>query len=349
MKVAIIAPPFIAVPPVRYGGTELFAAHLAEGLADLGHEPVVYAIRTSTVNCEVRGWYEDPDWPPASDDAARYKNLVHTSRAIRDAADDDFDVIHVQDPLGIPLSVFTRVPLACTIHHAHEPALSDLYARFADIHYVCISRFQRDQERLRRLRTIHHGIRVENYHLVERKQRYLSFLGRIAPMKGPHLAIAVAKATGIPLKLAGEIQPLYRDYWESEVRPQVDGRFIEYVGEADHRLKNELLGNSIACLFPIRWQEPFGFVMIEAMACGTPVLALSGGSVPEVIENGVSGWICESVEELAVKAVDPAITPQSCRQYVEQRFCVQRMASEYAALYSEMVTQAQPHPLRAAS
>ena len=131
---------------------------------------------------------------------------------------------------------------------------------------------------------------------------YLSFLGRIAPIKGTHIAIEVAKKSGIPLKIAGEVQPIFQDYFDSQIKPHIDGKFIEYVGEVDLAAKNELLGNSLAMLFPIQWDEPFGLVMIEAMACGTPVLALPGGAVEEVVRDGVSGFVCQCVDEMAQRA-----------------------------------------------
>ena len=336
MKIALIAPPFIPVPPERYGGTELFVAHLAEGLVASGHEVVVYAVRSSRVRCEVRGWYDQPDWPLTSETTARFRNHVHTVRSVRDVLDSGFDVVHVQDALAVPMQVLLPMPMVYTVHHPYEPDLSALYAQFPEVYYVTISRFQQTLERFQRTRTIHHGVRAEDYTVVERKQPYLSFLGRIAPVKGPHLAIEAARRAGIPLKLAGEIQPLFRDYWETQIKPHVDGRFIEYLGEADHRLKNELLGHSMACLFPIQWNEPFGLVMIEAMACGTPVLALPGGSVPEVVHNGVSGWICADVAELARRAADPGISPLLCRRYVEQRFSLARMVADYESLYAEL-------------
>src|SRR4029453_19420928 len=171
------------------------------------------------------------------------------------------------------------------------------------------SEFQRLREKMPNLRTIHHGIDLSQYRFQGRKQQYLSFLGRIAPIKGTHLAISVAQKSGIPLKIAGEIQPIFRDYFEAEVKPHIDGKFIEYLGEADLAAKNELLGNSLALLFPIQWHEPFGLVMAEAMACGTPVLALPGGSVPEVVKEGVSGHICatpsDMVQRLKSLALDP--------------------------------------------
>src|SRR5262249_23498090 len=140
------------------------------------------------------------------------------------------------------------------------------------------------------------------YQLRSRKQDYLCFLGRIAPIKGTHIAIEVAKKSGIPLKIAGEIQPIYRAYFEQQIQPHLDGKFIEYVGEVDLAGKNELVGDSVAMLFPIQWDEPFGLVMIEAMACGTPVLALPGGSVPEVIRDGIAGFCCQTPEEMALRA-----------------------------------------------
>src|SRR6266849_5550016 len=168
-------------------------------------------------------------------------------------------------------------------------------------------------------------------------QNNLSFLGRITPVKGTHLAIAVAKKSGIPLKIAGEVQPLFRDYFESEVKPHIDGKFVEYVGEADLATKNELLGNSLALLFPIQWDEPFGLVMIEAMACGTPVLALPGGSVPEVVREGVSGHVGNSVEELIAHARNLKFDPEKVRGYVEENFSVDAMAGKYLELYEEVL------------
>src|SRR5438270_9000309 len=168
------------------------------------------------------------------------------------------------------------------------------------------------------MRTIHHGIDVRRYRLVEKKQQYLSFIGRIAPIKGTHLAIDVAKRTGIPLKIAGDIQPINREYFEAKIKPEIDGKFIEYIGLADLKAKNELLGNSMAMLFPIKWNEPFGLVMVEAMACGTPVLALRGGSVPEIVRDGVSGYVCRSARDMFKRVRNLQFSPRAVRQYVEE-------------------------------
>jgi glycosyltransferase involved in cell wall biosynthesis len=185
------------------------------------------------------------------------------------------------------------------------------------------------------LHTVHHGIDLSKYQLREKKGQYLSFIGRIAPIKGTHIAIDVAKRTGIPLKIAGEIQPMYRDYFEAKIKPHLDGRLVEYVGLADLAAKNELLGNSLAMLFPILWNEPFGLVMVEAMACGTPVLALRGGSVPEIVRDGISGYVCRSVSQLAKRAMDLHIEADVIRQYVEENFSLQRMVARYQELYKD--------------
>ena len=191
---------------------------------------------------------------------------------------------------------------------------------------------------LPKILTIHHGIELESYRYVRQKQQYLSFIGRIAPVKGTHLAIEVAKRTGIPLKIAGEVQPAHREYFESKIKPQIDGKLVQYVGPADLKSKNELLGNSMAMLFPIQWNEPFGLVMLEAMACGTPVLAIAGGSVSEVVRDGISGYVCRSVREIVNRLRSLSIDPSTIRGYVEENFSIQKMVGEYVTLYRGLLT-----------
>ncbi len=338
MKIALVAPPFIPVPPRRYGGTELFIAHLALGLTALGHEVIVYANGESKIDCELRALYPKGEWPITSDIASNLKDLNHTAWACRDASG-TVDVIHLNNAPGLAFSRLMPDPVVYTIHHPKEVGLSDFYASYPEVTYVTISEFQRSLESMPRMVPIHHGLELERYPYVERKQDYLSFLGRIAPAKGPHLAIEAAKCAGIPLKIAGEIQPMYRDYWETVIKPMVDGTFIEFVGEADHAAKVELLGNSRAMLFPIQWNEPFGLVMIEAMACGTPVLALPGGSVPEIVKDGISGWLCADVDDMARRAKESPISSASCRQYVADEFSLDLMARRYEAVYQAAVAE----------
>jgi glycosyltransferase involved in cell wall biosynthesis len=341
MRVALISPPFLPVPPPKYGGTELFIAQLAEGLKAAGIDVVVYTNGESTVDVETRWLYQRKQWPLRGEVFDNIEDFNHASWAICDAAS-DVEIIHLNN---VPALMFTRfvkgAKFVYTVHHVHEEHLSRLYHFFPNVEYVTISDFHRELETMSRMRTIHHGIDLSAYRLQPKKQNYLSFLGRIAPIKGTHLAIEVAKKSGIPLKIAGEVQPIFRDYFDTKIKPHVDGKFIEYVGEADLAAKNELLGNSLAMLFPIQWNEPFGLVMVEAMACGTPVLALSGGAVPEVVSDGISGFVCGSVDEMVtrVRCLHGAIKPANVRQYCQQYFSVERMVSDYLALYQELAAE----------
>ncbi len=344
MRIALIAPPFIPVPPKTYGGTELFIAQLAEGLKSRGIDVVVYANGESTVNLPVKYMYAQSQWPLRGEVYDNLKDVNHTTWSVRDAAC-NCDIIHLNNAPGIATSRFVDLPYVYTMHHPHEDGLSEFYSYFPQVQYVTISNFQRNCEKVPNIRTIHHGIDVSLYQVRKKKQDYLSFIGRIAPVKGTHLAIAAAKGAGIPLKIAGEVQPIFRGYFEREIQPHLDGKWVEYIGEADLEAKNELLGNSRAMLFPIQWNEPFGLVMVEAMACGTPVLALRGGSVAEIVRDGVSGYVCQSVDELAKRTRDLApISAQGCRDYVETYFSVERMVGEYANLYSELMASG---PVRA--
>jgi len=337
MRIALVASPFISVPPARYGGTELFIAQLAERLKKLGFDVVVYANGQSRVSTELRWLYEEDQWPIEGEIYGSLKDLNHYAWSIRDAWD-DADIIHLNSTSGLAFARFEGPEFVYTIHHPHQDVLSEFYSYHPQVHFVCISRFQQAMEKLPLIRTIPHGVDVGTYKLQEKKQQYLAFLGRVAPLKGTHIAIEVAKRSGIPLKIAGEIQPLYRDYFESKIKPHVDGKFIEYIGEADMQAKNELLGNATALLFPIQWNEPFGLVMVEAMATGTPVLAFPGGSVREIVEEGISGNVRESIEDMveAAKTIEGRFQPAAIRRYTEEHFSVERMAQAYAELYNEI-------------
>ena len=343
MRIGLVAPPFISVPPKDYGGTELFIAQLAEGLQSRGVEVLVYTNGESTVKAEKRWTYPTAQWPIKPDFHAFLKDMDHSAWAIQDG-ERYCDLLHVHTPQALTCSRFVSVPTVLTLHGPHVPRLSEFYSRHPDVYYVSISHFQRQKESMPRLRTIHHGIDLSCYELREQKQQYLSFVGRIAPIKGVHLAIAVAQRAGIPLKIAGDIQPAYRDYFEAKIKPKIDGQLVEYVGLADRRAKNELLGNSMAMLFPIQWHEPFGLVMLEAMACGTPVLALPGGSVAEVVQNGICGYICRSVREIAKRIPQLNFSPSRLRQYVEENFSLQKMVGQYVDLYSEAIREGSHRP-----
>ena len=338
MRIALIAPPFIAVPPIAYGGTELFIAHLASCLHERNHDVIAYANGDSRVPCELRWRYRHGQWPLSDSAGAQLKNADHTAWAIHDAAKST-DIIHLNDIIGLPYTLFVDVPAVLTIHHPHEPLLSEMYVKYPEIQYVAISAAQARREPMPRTSVVHHGLDLSEYIFRGEKEGYLAFLGRMAPCKGPHRAIEVAKRAGLPLKPAGEIQPVFREYWEERVLPHVDGDQVQYVGGANKALKNELLSRARALLFPIEWDEPFGLVMIEAMACGTPVLAFAGGAVAEVVRDGVSGWICGDVDDMAARATNPSIAAVSCRKWVAERFSCERMVRSYIDIYEQTVAR----------
>jgi glycosyltransferase involved in cell wall biosynthesis len=336
MHIALIAPPFIPVPPVTYGGTELFVAHLAEGLMSRGHDVVVYANGDSRVGCRVKWRYAHAEWPITQPLAAQLKNADHTAWALHDAAR-EADLIHINDAMAVPYAPFLEQPIVSTLHHPHEPLLSALYEKYPALHYVAISEAQARLEPMPQITVVHHGLDLSDYRYSESKDDYVLFLGRMAPCKGAHNAIEAARRAGVRLKLAGEIQPMFRPYWDERIEPQL-GQGIEYVGEADLDSKNELLGGARALLFPIEWQEPFGLAMIEALACGTPVLAFAGGSVEEIVRDGINGWICADAADMAARIVSPGIAPESCRAYAVQHFSLDRMVDRYLDVYDHAMS-----------
>jgi glycosyltransferase involved in cell wall biosynthesis len=345
LRIALVAPPFIEVPPQRYGGTELFIANLACELHSRGHDVTVYGNGDSHLPCRVRWRYAHAEWPLKAEGLRPVlKNTDHTAWAIRDAAP-WADVLHLNDVVGVPFTTFVDVPSALTIHHPHEPSLTEQYVRYPHIHYVSIAEWLARREPMPHVHVVHHGIPVADYTFSEDKDDYVAFLGRIAPCKGPHLAIAAARAAGVRLKIAGEIQPVFQDYWENSVRPLIDDDQIEYVGEADRMLKNELLSRARALLFPIQWEEPFGLVLLEAMACGTPVLAFRGGAVEEIVRDGVNGWICGDGPDMAERIASLAIAPAACRAFVTERFSVARMADRYLEVYRRALKPAEASPI----
>lgn len=340
MHIAIIGPPFIEVPPRRYGGTELFIANLACGLHAAGHDVTVYANGESSLPCRVKWRYRKSDWPPDGSMRAQLKNADHTAWAIEDAARSN-DVIHLNDVVGLPFTMFTDVPTVLTIHHPHEPDLSEQYARYPHIDYIAIAHWLARAEPMPHIHVVHHGIPVHEYTFAETKHDYVAFLGRMAPCKGAHLAIAAARRAGVRLKMAGEIQPLFQQYWDQQVRPLIDGDQIEFLGVADFAKKNELLSKARALLFPIEWNEPFGLVLVEAMACGTPVLAFAGGAVEEIVVDGVNGWVCRDVDDMASRILSSNVEPAACRAFVAATFSVERMTEAYLDVYERAIRASQ--------
>ena len=336
MRIGLISPPFIEVPPKRYGGTELFIGNLASALHARGHDVTVYANGDSRLPCRVKWKYEHAEWPLTESAAPHLKNTDHTAWAIHDAAA-SVDILHLNDVVGIPFTRFVKIPMVHTIHHPHDEILSQQYERYPAVHYVTIAHWLKQRERMPLTSVVHHGIPVDEYAFSDHKEDYVAFLGRMAPCKGPHLAIEAARLAGVRLRMAGEVQPLFHDYWERQVHSQLDGDRIQYIGEADWRVKNELLSRARALLVPIQWEEPFGLVMIEAMACGTPVLAFAGGAVEEIVRDGVNGYICRDPADMAAHIASAAIAPKACRAFVNEHFSIGRMAERYVHIYERVL------------
>jgi glycosyltransferase involved in cell wall biosynthesis len=337
MKIAQVAPLWESVPPRLYGGTERIVSYLTEELVREGHDVTLFASgdsRTSAklVPCGPTSLRLNPevkDWVPYH---------IMMLEEVRQRAD-EFDVLHFHiDLLHFPLVRTFADRTVTTLHGRLDLAdLKPLYSAFSDIPLVSISEAQRaPMPPVNWLATVHHGLPHDLLPFRPTSTGgYLAFLGRISPEKQPNRAIEIAARAGMKLKMAAKIDKADQAYWESTIKPMVDEYpNVEFVGEVNEREKAELLGNAEALLFPIDWPEPFGLVMIEAMACGTPTIAFQGGSVAEVIDDGLSGFIVESVDH-AVDAVGrlPALNRSAVRDCFERRFTADRMARDYVEIY----------------
>ena len=298
MRIAQIAPLYERVPPLMYGGTERVVSYLTEELVRLGHDVTLFASGDSITAARLRAPCALAARLDASckDPLARHILMLG---AVYEHAE-EFDIIHCHtDYLCLPLARLAPAPTLLTLHGRLDmPELGPLYAAYADIPLVSISDEQRTPlPKANWVATIYHGL-PDLYRYTPQSGRYLLFLGRISPEKRPDTAIRVAQRAGIPLRIAAKVDPVDVDYFENEIRPLLDDPLIELVGEVGEEGKNELLGGALALLFPIDWPEPFGLVMIESLACGTPVIARPRGSVSEVIRHGETGWVCESEDEM---------------------------------------------------
>ncbi len=349
MRIAQVAPPFESVPPARYGGTERVVSTLTEELVRRGHDVTLFASGDSRTSARLVPVVEQALWHarvPYRDYAPFWAIVI--GKLWREI--DRFDVVHSHlDFFGFPIARGAPCPVLTTLHGRLDlPELVPLYEEFRDVPVVSISNAQRKPIPYANwLATVYHGIQLDEYTFNPERGSYLAFLGRISPDKGVDTAIRVAQRAGMPLRIAAR-PPLPNrndpearrdwDYYENEVQPLLQGPRVELIGQVGGREKDEFLRNAAALLVPIRWPKPFGLVMPEALACGTPVLALRNGSVPEVIKHGVTGFICDTEDEL-VQAVRwiPEIDRARCRQEAERRFSPQAMADRYEALYERLV------------
>jgi glycosyltransferase involved in cell wall biosynthesis len=337
MKVAVLSPVWFPVPPKRYGGIEWIVSLLAEGLVRAGHEVTLFASGDSCTRAELASVYDEA---PSASIGLTQVELRHALSCFDRAG--EFDVINDHGgPLGIVLGGVVDTPVVHTVHGplGGEPGLlySSLSRVVPEVGLISVSMNQRKPlPDLNWVANCPNALELDVYPVHPHKGDYLLFLGRMNPEKGCHRAIEVAKQADLPLLIAGKMQDhAEKEYFEARVRPKL-GWGIEYLGEVDHAKKVDLLQNARVTLFPIEWEEPFGLVMIESMACGTPVVATRWGAVPEVIDDGRTGVVVDDYREMASVIERAAeLDPLDCRRYVEERFSSERMVRDYEAAYAK--------------
>lgn len=345
MRIAQIAPLYESVPPCLYGGTERVVADLTDELVGLGHDVTLFATGDSSTRARL---------VPVSPRSLRLDmncldqlawHVLLTERVA--ALSHEFDVIHFHIAhIHFPVMRRIGVPSVTTMHGRLDmPELVPLYSEFSDLPLISISAAQRiPLPYARWIATIHHGVCEDRFEFQPNPDRYLAFLGRISPEKRVDRAIAIATALGWPLKIAAKIDRADAEYFEREIRGLLEHPLVEFIGEIGEPEKSRLLGGARALLFPIDWPEPFGLVMIEALACGTPVVAFRGGSVDEVIEHGRTGFIVDTIEEAigATRRIG-SLSRRVCRQAVEERFNARRMAEDHVAVYARLIDAGSKH------
>ncbi|MBI2933337.1 MAG: glycosyltransferase family 4 protein [Planctomycetes bacterium] len=337
MRIAQIAPLIESVPPKLYGGTERVVSYLTEELVARGHDVTLFASGDSVTKARLvapcrKALRLSKD---CSDPLAHHILLLE---AVAKRAK-EFDLLHFHmDYLHFPVTRRLGLPTLTTVHGRLDlPDLVPLYREYTDMGLISISDAQRRPLRWARwMGTVYHGLPPDLFTYRDRPGDYLAFIGRFSPEKRCDRAVEIARRAGMKLKIAAKIDPADRVYFEEHVKPLLDSPWVEYVGEIDERSKDSFLGNAAALLFPVDWPEPFGLVMIEAFACGTPVIAWPHGSIPEVMVDGETGYLCASIDE-AVEAVRKIarLDRRRCRRVFEDRFTVSRMAEDYLRLYEK--------------
>jgi glycosyltransferase involved in cell wall biosynthesis len=339
MKIAQVSPLYESVPPQNYGGTERVVSYLTEELVREGHQVTLYASGDSVTQARLvpmcaRSLRLDPH---AVDHLAHH--MIMVSRVLRDSH--QYDIIHFHiDYLHYPPSSCLHLPQLTTLHGRLDlPDLEPLYQEFAKVPVVSISDAQRRPLPWANWQgTVYHGLPIDSHTFRAKPGEYLAFLGRVSPEKGLDRAIAIAQRTGIPLKVAAKVDKNDYQYFKEKIEPLLADPLVEFLGEIGGETKDRFLGAALALLFPIDWPEPFGLVMIESLACGTPVIAWRNGSVPEIIEDGVTGFIVASLEE-AVTALARVgtLSRLQCRASFEERFSAARMTRDYLRLYRRLL------------
>jgi glycosyltransferase involved in cell wall biosynthesis len=342
MRIAQVAPLWERVPPPAYGGIELVVSLLTDELVRRGHEVTLFASGDSISLAKLESVHPQALRLDPSVKECNIYEMLQLSRVYEQAQ--EFDIIHSHmGCAALPYTKLVKTPTVHTLHGIFTPDNEKMFSHARQQPYVSISDSQREPRLgLNCVATVYNGINIDSYDFYPNPDEppYLAFLGRISPEKGTHLAIEIAKRSGWHLKIAGKVDRVDVEYYEKEIKPLIDGKQIEYLGEANHVQKNVLMGRAFATLFPITWREPFGLVMVESMAAGTPVIAINLGSAPEVIVDGKTGFLCDTVEE-CVAAIDKAgeIDRRNCREHVLNNFTVKQMADGYEAVYQQILAE----------
>jgi glycosyltransferase involved in cell wall biosynthesis len=342
MRIAQVAPLWERVPPPAYGGIELVVGLLTDELVRRGHDVTLFASGDSISLAKLESVHPQALRLDSTVKEYGIYEMLQMSRVYEQAS--EFDIIHSHMGCSaLPYGNLVKTPTVHTLHGIFTPDNEKMFTHARSQPYVSISNAQREPRlNLNCVATVYNGIDLSTYKFHEKPQDppYLAFLGRISPEKGTHVAIEIAKRSGWRLKMAGKVDVVDVKYFEEEIKPLIDGKQIEYLGEADHTQKNELIGGAVATLFPITWREPFGLVMVESMAAGTPVIAMELGSTSEVIAHGKTGFLCHNVDEF-VEAIDKVgqLNRHTCREHVMNHFSVQRMTDGYEAVYQQILAE----------
>lgn len=343
MRIAVLAPPYLPVPPLLYGGTEKIVSLLTEGLVARGHDVTLFASGDSVTCAKLSSLYPIALGNSGLNKSDISKPLAHY-KACYDRAG-EFDIIHSHGQYtSLAGAAGLKTPVVFTWHGSFYPGEAPeekrvQLAQHKNFNYISISDNQRGGlADLHYVATVYNALNISEYiYVPQKKQEYLLWIGRMSPKKGAYEAIMAAKSVGIRLEMAAAIDPIDRPYFEEKIKPLIDGQSVIYHGEIGHKALVELYGGAIATLYPISWHEPFGLVMTESMACGTPVIAFDIGSVPEIVQDTVTGFIVHDAPGLAdaiqrIGEIDRA----ACRKHVEDHFTVERMVTDYERIYGAL-------------
>src|SRR3989338_5242867 len=327
MKIAQLSPVFESVPPSLYGGTERIVSYLTEELVIMGHDITLYASADSKTKAELR-----PVCPKASR-LAKVSPHAYNSYVLEKIFQegDNFDILHSHlEYVGFPAMRRAKTPNITTLHGRLD-IFPQVFNEFNELSFVSISHAQRTPLPNANWKgMVYHGLPKDLYNFNDKPDNYLAFVGRICPEKRVDSAIQIAKMASAPLKIAAKVDTIDKEYFEDIVKPMLDQPGIEFIGEVNDKKKQELLGNAMAMLFPIEWPEPFGLAIIEALACGTPTIAYPYGAIPEIVQNGRTGFIANGMDD-AARAVArlPELSRVECREVFDKKFTAERMAKDY--------------------